>query len=247
LIRRLLVLVLLAGLLVVPSGFTISTVLLRIDGLTRSYLVVEPVRRTEKMPVLVELHGCCTTPWVELDRSGFIEATSEQAILVYPSGYQEVWNAGACCGSTNVDDVSFISDVVSRVLASTPEADPSHVFLAGYSNGGRMAYRMACERPGLFAAVAVFGAVSAVDCPSVAPIPILIAAGVDDPELVVPEFGIPHVVHGFIECSVTGEALLYAAANGWADVSLVLYPGGHEWPAGLAAVMWRFFTGRTGP
>jgi polyhydroxybutyrate depolymerase len=247
LIRRLLVLVLLAAFLSVPAGFTISTVYLRIDGLTRSYLVVEPVRRTAGMPVLVELHGCCTTPWVELDRGGFAEATDGDAILVYPTGYRQVWNAGACCGSTQVDDVSFISDVVSRVLASSPEADPSRVYLAGYSNGGRMAYRMACERPGLFAAVAVFGAVSAIACPALPPTPILIAAGIDDPELVVGEFGIPHVVHGFIEPSVTGEAELFAAANGWSEVALQLYPGGHDWPAGLAAVMWHFFTSRKPP
>jgi polyhydroxybutyrate depolymerase len=251
-------LVLLANGLAAPAGFVTSMVVLRSGGLLRSYVVVRPTGATGPLPVLVELQGCCTTPWAELARSGFL-AVSRRAILIYPAAYDERWNAGACCGSARPDDVSFVSGAVSRVLATVPDADRSRVFLAGYSNGGRLAYRLTCERPGLFTAVAIFGAVGAFDCPGLSPVPILIAAGTADPELTVPADGIPHMVGGYLEPSVTGEAQTYATANGCAGppgpsgwtgcstgdpVTLLLYPGGdHAWPPGLAVVIWRFFTG----
>jgi polyhydroxybutyrate depolymerase len=255
LIRRwLAVLILLSGGLAVPGNLLISTVVLRSGGLTRSYVIVRPAHATGPLPVLVELHGCCTTPEAELARSGFIPATGGAAILVYPAGHDERWNAGYCCGSTSVDDVAFITAVIRQVSPRSP------VFLAGYSNGGRLAYRLACERPELFAGVAVFGAVSAFPCPHQPPVPILIAAGTADPELTVPAAGIPHMVGGYLEPSVTGEAQLYATANGCTDsvptaagakptncasgdpAELLLFPGGdHAWPPTLAATIWHFF------
>ncbi|MEV6846296.1 hypothetical protein [Actinoplanes sp. NPDC051411] len=215
--RRLAVpLILLSSCAAVPGGLVFSTVLLRSGGLTRSYVVVRPARAPGPLPVLVELHGCCTTPWAELARSGFVPATGGAAILVYPAGYDEHWNAGACCGSATVDDVAFLTAVIERVPPGHP------VYLVGYSNGGRMACRLACERP------ALFGAVSAFPCPRPPPMPILIAAGTDDPELTVPVAGIPHVVGGFVEPSVVGQAEIYAAANRRRGLPVVvrLYPGG---------------------
>jgi polyhydroxybutyrate depolymerase len=235
LIRRLL---LLAGGLAVPGGYVFSTVLLRSDGRTRSYVVVRPVGATAATPVVVELQGCCTTPWVELARSGFVAATGGAAILVYPTALHGRWNAGACCGSTTVDDVGFLTAVIRKVSPHHP------VDLVGYSNGGRLAYRLACERPDLLAAVAVFGAVSAFPCSRPPPLPILIAAGTDDPELTVPPYGFPHVVGGLLEPSVTGQAAIYATADRGLGLRVVLrlYPGaGHEWPSDMAAVMWQFF------
>jgi polyhydroxybutyrate depolymerase len=236
--------VLLAGAGVpVPArpGWTTTTVTYQFDGLTRSYVVVRPLVHAAVLPVLVELHGCCTTPYHELDRGGFTTATGRGAILVYPAGYDGFWNAGACCGATEADDVSFVADVVSRVLRSERAADPSRVYLVGYSNGGRMAYRIACRRPGLFAAIAVFGAVSAFPCSHPPPVRILIAAGDDDPELTVPLYGMPHVTGGYLEPSVTGQAEIFAAAG--SRVELLLLAGvDHAWPPGLATVIWRFLS-----
>jgi polyhydroxybutyrate depolymerase len=249
------------------AGWARTTVTYTFEGVTRSYVEARPAGAdATSLPVLVELHGCCTTPYFELNRGGFEAATGQRAILVYPAGYDEVWNAGACCGSTQVDDVAFVADVVSRVLASEPAADPSRVYLVGYSNGGRMAYRMACQRPGLFAAIAVFGAVNAFACPAALPsTPVLLAAGTDDPEVTVPADGIPRVVHGYFEPTLTRQALAYVDANGctgagltstsgsvltttWARCSsgapvvLRRYVGaGHAWPSDLSAVIWAFF------
>jgi polyhydroxybutyrate depolymerase len=248
-----------------------STVSITVAGLARSYLVARPANSgTASLPVLMELHGCCTTPQVELDRSGFLDATGP-AILVYPAGYQKHWNAGACCGTAKPDDVSFLTAVVEQVLAGQPGADPARVFLVGYSNGGRMVYRMACERPRLFTAVAVFGAVNAQACRDPAPVSLLVAAGTADPDLALTATATRHTAKGYLEPTVEEQVEQYRQANGcragpattgagtltsttWTGcgsgemVQLSLYAGGtHAWPLavgatpGVAQVIWTFF------
>jgi polyhydroxybutyrate depolymerase len=268
-----LVSVLAAGLAASParSSWVRTTVSITVDGLARSYLVARPANAgTASLPVLMELHGCCTTPQAELDRSGLLDVTGP-AILVYPAGYEQYWNAGACCGGTGVDDVAFLTAVVEQVLTGQAGADPGRVFLVGYSNGGRMAYRMACEQPQLFAAVAVFGAVNAQACPDPAPVPLLVAAGTADPELTIAATGTRHSVNGYLEPTVEQQVEQYRQANGcragpatttagkltstiWTAcasgdlVQLSLYAGAdHAWPQpagatpGAAQVIWTFF------
>jgi polyhydroxybutyrate depolymerase len=248
-----------------------TTVSITVAGLARSYLVVRPTDSgTASLPVLMELHGCCTTPDVELDRSGFLDVTGP-AILVYPAGYEKHWNAGACCGATKADDVAFLTAVVKQVLARQAGADARRVYLVGYSNGGRMAYRMACERPRLYAAVAVFGAVNAKACPVPAPVSLLVAAGTADPELAISATAARHTVRGYLEPTVEEQVGQLRRANGcraapatttagkltsttWTDcvsgdlVQLSLYAGGdHAWPQAdgatpaVAQVIWTFF------
>jgi poly(3-hydroxybutyrate) depolymerase len=47
----------------VRTGWTRTTVSISVGGAPRSYLLVRPVDPgTASLPVLMELHGCCTTP-----------------------------------------------------------------------------------------------------------------------------------------------------------------------------------------
>jgi poly(3-hydroxybutyrate) depolymerase len=258
------------------TGWVRTTVSISLGGVPRGYLVVRPADSgSASLPVLMELHGCCTTPDAELARSGFLDVTGP-AILVYPAGQDRYWNAGACCGTTGADDVAFLTAVLKQVLAGQAGADPSRVFLAGYSNGGRMAYRMACERPGLFAAVAVFGAVNAKACADPAPVALLVAAGTADPELTISATGGRHTDDGYLEPTVEQQVEQYRRANGcragpttsvagtvtstaWTacgsgdPVQLSLYAGAdHAWPVagggtpGVAAVIWAFFQQASG-
>jgi poly(3-hydroxybutyrate) depolymerase len=71
----------------VPAGWTARTVHVTAGGLSRGYLIVRPAARSgTALPVLVELHGCCTSAAAEAKRSNFLAVTGP-AILVYPSGY----------------------------------------------------------------------------------------------------------------------------------------------------------------
>jgi polyhydroxybutyrate depolymerase len=88
------------------------------------------------------------------DRDGFV--------VVYPNGTGDEadpalsWNAGFCCGYPlvhHLDDVGFIQKLLDELLAGYA-LDPRKVFVAGWSNGGMLAYRLAAELPGRITAIA---------------------------------------------------------------------------------------------
>jgi polyhydroxybutyrate depolymerase len=240
-------------------------------GLPRSYLLIRPQARGQRLPVVVVLHGRNATPALEAARTG-LPAVTGPAVLVYPAGYGQSWDAGACCGpaqAAGVDDVGFVAGVLRDVQAGNPDTSGAPVYIVGYSNGGKLAYRLACAEPSLFTAVAAVGAVAVSPCPSPAPIPFVEVASLGDPELA---YGTapPVRLNGYTELNVDAQVGQRAQANGcrssasttegvltitrWAGclpgraVELALYRGGsHSWPAGDAStppaqvVVWRFF------
>lgn len=117
---------------------------------------------TRSYPLLVLLHGYGTTGDV-LD--GYLElrsrVTERQMILLVPEGLRDTdgkqfWNAGpACCDfrHTDVDDVAYLRALVEEAKR-TVHVDAARVYVLGHSNGGFMAYRLACAAPGTFAAIA---------------------------------------------------------------------------------------------
>lgn len=77
------------------------------------------------------------------------------------------WNAGRCCGAAkrdDVDDLGFMETLVAMVETEAA-IDPQRRFVIGHSNGGMLAFRLALERPGLFAGIGVQSASIAVDAP----------------------------------------------------------------------------------
>ena len=126
------------------------------------------------------------------------KADTEGFIVVYPlaTGSYDTkdlyaWNAGACCGNavTNkVDDVGFARAIV-QYMELHACIDTQRVFATGFSNGGRLAYRLGCEAADMFAAIApVAGIKSFPDlmnspgCKPSRPVPLLDVVGTADPE-----------------------------------------------------------------
>lgn len=78
------------------------------------------------------------------------KASKEGYIIAFAQstpGYDASWNAGACCGDAvenDFDDISYFKTVI-RLLTSKYKANPNEVFVGGWSNGGMMSLRMACE------------------------------------------------------------------------------------------------------
>ncbi|MGH9120786.1 MAG: alpha/beta hydrolase family esterase [Acidimicrobiales bacterium] len=249
---------------VAPSDTSVSWVTtnhpITFDGLSRSYIVLTPGKMTapQKLPVIVVLHGSDASPQQEVQRTNFVNITGP-AILVYPAGYEQSWNAGSCCGgaqAAGVNDVGFITAVLHQVLSAEPNADPSKVGLIGYSNGAKMALLLACEEPDIFNKVAVYGAVSAASCSNPGPVSLLESAGTADTELLIGPGGTPPLDNGFQEQSVVQQADDYLTADGcapnedtatvglvtlssWAQcnggdrVELAVFQGAdHDWPAG---------------
>jgi polyhydroxybutyrate depolymerase len=152
-------------------------------GRGRSYEVIAPVSGLPKSaPVIVMLSGYGAPVSAEITRDQLVPyASSDQAEIVYPVAVQTSWNAIGCCGyayTHNVDDMAFLKALV-------PAVDPGRarpVYVVGYSNGARLAYRVACTDPGLFDAyVAVKGGPSP-SCMASKPITIAQLASLDDPE-----------------------------------------------------------------
>ena len=138
------------------------------DGLVRRYLLYVPPAAdgSSAVPLVFLLHGGGGSPDIYEGVTGMGEvARREGFILVYPAGTGLggrndgllTWNSGYCCGYAlrrNVDDVGFFRALV-QALTGEFNVDPQRIFVAGHSNGGMMAYRLAAEMSDVFAAAAV--------------------------------------------------------------------------------------------
>jgi len=133
-----------------------------VDGRKRTYAVAVPRTRGPLQGIVMLLHGGGR----EQTGARFAEAVRwEQAIgnlsvvSVYPDGRQGLFQAGACCGRRpeGSHDVRFLTKVLDHVRRRWALQEAFAVAV-GFSNGGFMAYRLACERAGRFAAVVAIAA-----------------------------------------------------------------------------------------
>lgn len=108
---------------------------------------------TSKRPLLLFLHGFGADGALSFRVLGLGELGQKyQIFVVAPNGTldsqrRRFWNAHpACCnfGTDKVDHVRYLSTLVDEMLAKYP-VDASKVYVAGFSNGGFMAHRLACE------------------------------------------------------------------------------------------------------
>jgi polyhydroxybutyrate depolymerase len=120
-------------------------------------------------PLIVVLHGYGVDGFVQESVFGLkAEVTAGHAYVLAPTGLTDstgkpFWNADpACCDfdHTGVDDVAYIGGLVDAVTAAYPV---SHVYLVGHSNGGFMAYRMACDRSDVVENIVVLAGDAASD------------------------------------------------------------------------------------
>lgn len=143
-------------------------------------------------PLLVVLHGFGSdAARVDALLGLRDEALARGVLYALPEGTEgpdgrRFWNAtDACCGidRADVDDSSYLAQVI-RTLAATYAVDPDRVAVVGYSNGGFMAYRTACEHAELVSVVvSLAGAMPADDgaCRPSRAVTVVQAHGADDP------------------------------------------------------------------
>ncbi len=243
----------------VPTGWIASSNNLVSGGLGRSYLMIRPpVQKGASLPVIMVLHGRNLTP-AAMERISSLLPVVGRAITVFPAGWDRSWNAGGCCGLAHrqgVDDTVFLTSVVHQVLATQPDASSGHVYLVGYSNGGRMAMRMACADPGMFAGLAAVEAVPAAPCASTVPVPTLLIDSTGDPLLTIATAGPKKTMQGYLEptvgqtvdawrqldgCSLAASSqptglvitTAWSHCDGRGKVQYDLYQAGsHRWPVG---------------
>jgi polyhydroxybutyrate depolymerase len=112
-------------------------------------------------PLLVALHGRLGTGEIMSRQTRFNDVGDREGwVVAYPDGIRRSWADGrgfTHADKKGIDDVKFLERLLDTLrMKWIPNMDK--VFLAGYSNGGFLAQRMAVERSNLFAAVAVVSA-----------------------------------------------------------------------------------------
>lgn len=163
-----------------------ETITLRAGGEARTAHVLAPRRDAGSPPaLLLLLHGRFGTGEQMLRLAG-IDARPG-LVVVAPDGHRRSWASGrgmTPADRAGVDDIAFLRALVDAVVARHG-ADRARVFVAGMSNGGFMAARLACEAPDLVAGIAMVGATSgeglARGCQAGRPVSVLLIHGTADP------------------------------------------------------------------
>lgn len=171
----------------------------RVPGWTDRDVVVhvpEGWDGSSALPLVVALHGHggsgegfdkSTCEEAETSGASCMDrvADAQGFAVAYPDGTagflgtSRSWNAGGgaegwgCVGDPacedGVDDLAYDDDLFALLTALLP-VDPARVYATGMSNGAAMAHRLACERPGRYAAIAaVAGANQAAGWPGCQP------------------------------------------------------------------------------
>lgn len=121
-------------------------------GALRTYLLHRPASLPAgaKAPLVIALHpgGGSAASWETV--TGFSSLADRKGFIVaYPEWKGSNWAIG-CCNTveSSPDDVKFIGAMVAHLIA-TANVDASRVYVIGFSLGGYMAYRLACQLPAI--------------------------------------------------------------------------------------------------
>jgi polyhydroxybutyrate depolymerase len=140
-------------------------------------LVVPKSRAGERRPLLVFLHGLGGSG-ADLARGLELAAWAEDRGFAFmaPEGHldysgRRFWNATeSCCNFDQlaVDHVAQLREWLTSAISS-PAVDPARVYLIGYSNGGFMAYRAACELSSLLRGIVSIAGAAPADASTCRP------------------------------------------------------------------------------
>ena len=226
--KKLTILLLVGLVLLTASAVTLAASVsetLKSGGDLRNYWLVRPegIEKTKPAPLLMVLHGSAgsSEDMMTVTQRGFERlADKEKFVVVYPDALERRWNDQ---GGT-VDDVGFLLAIVDKLVADGL-VDKNRVYVAGISNGGMMAQRLACEQADRIAGIAtVAGGLPTGltgTCKPARALPVLVIHGTEDP--IVPWAG--GAVAGFEEfgkvLSARETAGFWAANNRCGDGGVI--------------------------
>ncbi len=158
-----------------------------INGIERTFHLYIPSIYNDKknVPLLIVLHGLGGAgKGIEKKTTlgGFDKLAEEKGfIVVYPDGFNRKWT---CYVRANIDDVKFISRLIDY-LRDKYRINKKRIYITGMSNGGVMAFCLACKLSDKISAIATVAASMPENlyknCQPKRNVSVLIIHGMDDP------------------------------------------------------------------
>ena len=236
---------------------------LKVGDQNRTYMVHLPlaISTTHPLPLVVVLHdkggnadsiARATQMSAKADEEGFIVVYPDGIAHVSPTNKQLTWN---CCGpaekkSTGIDDVGFMHLLIEH-LQHAYKIDARRIYATGMADGGNMAYRLACELPSTFAAIAPVAAeFGYAQCAPTQAVSVASIRGTADAKVQQP---ISYAISFWVQqdqCATVarwernGNILKATYANGQDSTEVVLYSiinGVHAWSSPTTTLIWDFF------
>ena len=128
----------------------------KINGITRSYLLHLPNDLKKDAPLVLVLHGYGGT--ADPQKYAMNEVSDKYGFAVcYPQGEKDgrgktCWNVGyPFQADMKIDDVDFLCKL-AKYLQKKHHLSQKNTFCTGMSNGGEMCYVLASQRPDVFSA-----------------------------------------------------------------------------------------------
>lgn len=188
------------------------------DGITRSVGVMQPASRGGRAPAIVVLHfNLGSAPGMaNLTEIGEL-ARDEGVVILLPNAADATWahNPSEIGAS---DDAGFLAAMIDEYVLRY-DLDPRRIYMTGYSQGGNMTVRMACEYPGKIAAGASVAATMrkslARQCAPSVPTPMAFFHGTDDKQVPYGP-GLPSLLRNLLG---VGALSAQDAAKYWAEVN----------------------------
>ena len=176
-----------------PDNHIISQVI-NSDTISREFILHLPQNYDENKPtpLIINMHGFsdCASDYAKTigDFYNFSKLADEENIIVaYPQGAyrpekeDNYWEPGDN-GKENIyeNDVYFIETLITS-LKNEYNINSEMIYACGYSNGGMMAYSLACNRSNLFAAIGIMsGTMLEEECLVDNAVPIIKFHGIED-------------------------------------------------------------------
>ena len=159
------------------------------DGDQRNYMVYLPDNYTDtfNFPLVIYLHSYGWNAQQGMNYTLLNQVADTSGFIVVSPGAITNWNSGVGDNprwqTPNVNDVGFISALIDTV-SSLYGINPERIYACGYSNGGFMSYKLACQLSDRIAAIASVGGVistnTLANCNPARSMPVLQIHGTED-------------------------------------------------------------------
>ena len=126
------------------------------DGITRDFVYYTPSswNSNQQLPLLIVLHGLTQTGNGIMNITDFNTIAEDNNFIVcYPDGINNSFNANMNLTVSTADDLGFIESLFTY-FEQNLNSDPLKRYLSGFSTGGFMCHKLACESSLCFAAIA---------------------------------------------------------------------------------------------